>query len=491
MSADDQTFLDTLSTVPLHAKQASSDILDYVDRHLDKATSVLRDALSSSWVPEYVRPPPPPAPRRVPNVSAPASTYAKLRDWAFDHKILSTVLILGIGGATYYVVRSKMGRKKRRAHRASNGARLEVVVIAGSPAEPVTRSIALDLERRGFIVYVVCNTIEEEVLVQNESRPDIKPLMVDIVDSSNARASIERFTSYLQTPHAAFQGARLHHLIFRSLILIPSLTYPSSPIATLSPSILSDLLNTRLLNPILTTQTFLPLLTTLPISHPQHSSPAPPAPKPSILILTPSIIPSLSPAFHAPESLINHALTSFSLVLAAELSPLRIPITHLQLGTFDFSSFTPKTHLQTLQSQRAETLKWEGSARQAFARNFVASTANGAGGIRHIGTSLEKGSNLRELNDAVFDAMLSKTGGVVRAGMGSSIYGLVGGWAPRGLVAWMMGIRRVEVGGDEEFGKGFASGSGSEIVSRSTSPASRNMKGLGDSEYISVYGDGE
>jgi hypothetical protein len=42
----------------------------------------------------------------------------------------------------------------------------------------------LDLERRGFIVYIVCNTIEEEVLVQNESRPDIKPLMIDIVDVS-------------------------------------------------------------------------------------------------------------------------------------------------------------------------------------------------------------------------------------------------------------------------------------------------------------------
>lgn len=44
----------------------------------------------------------------------------------------------------------------------------------------------MDLERRGFIVYVVCNTIEEEVQVQNESRPDIKPLMIDIVDVSRS-----------------------------------------------------------------------------------------------------------------------------------------------------------------------------------------------------------------------------------------------------------------------------------------------------------------
>ena len=88
------------------------------------------------------------------------------------------------GGTIYYIVKRKSSRRKRRAKRAANGARLEVVVLAGSPAEPITRSLSLDLERRGFIVYVVCNTIEEEMIVQNESRTDIKPLMVDIVDVS-------------------------------------------------------------------------------------------------------------------------------------------------------------------------------------------------------------------------------------------------------------------------------------------------------------------
>lgn len=102
------------------------------------------------------------------------------------NKVLTTAIVIVAGGAAYYVVRRKSNRKKRRARKANNGARLEVVVIAGSPSEPMTRSISMDLERRGFIVYVVCNTIEEEVQVQNESRPDIKPLMIDIVDVSKA-----------------------------------------------------------------------------------------------------------------------------------------------------------------------------------------------------------------------------------------------------------------------------------------------------------------
>jgi uncharacterized protein (UPF0333 family) len=100
------------------------------------------------------------------------------------NKILTSVIVIAVGGVTYHVIKRKSNRKKRRAKKAGNGARLEVVVVAGSPSEAITRSISLDLERRGFIVYIVCNTIEEEVLVQNESRPDIKPLMIDIVDVS-------------------------------------------------------------------------------------------------------------------------------------------------------------------------------------------------------------------------------------------------------------------------------------------------------------------
>ena len=97
---------------------------------------------------------------------------------------MTSAIVLAAGGVTYYIIKKKSNRKKRRAKRAGNGARLEVVVIAGSPSEPITRSISLDLERRGFIVYIICNTIEEEVLVQNESRPDINALMLDIVDAS-------------------------------------------------------------------------------------------------------------------------------------------------------------------------------------------------------------------------------------------------------------------------------------------------------------------
>lgn len=144
----------------------------------------------------------------------------------------------------------------------------------------------------------------------------------------------------------------------------------------------------------------------------------------------------------------------------------------------------------TLSSQRAEMLKWEESARHAYGKNYATVTSKtGGGGV------VGKGSSLRELNNAVFDAMVRGKGGVVRVGMGSRVYCFVGRWVPRGLVGWMMGVRGVGVGEKEEFGR--VPGTSEGFGSRSTSPGSSasggngNMHGLGlaESEYISVYGE--
>jgi hypothetical protein len=53
-------------------------------------------------------------------------------------------------------------------------------VIAGSPHEPMTRAIAEDLERRGFIVYVVVQSAEEEHTIQMQNRSDIRALHLDL-----------------------------------------------------------------------------------------------------------------------------------------------------------------------------------------------------------------------------------------------------------------------------------------------------------------------
>lgn len=48
----------------------------------------------------------------------------------------------------------------------------------------MTRSIAADLERRGFIVYVTVFFEEEEHIVQSENRSDIRALHLDLTTVS-------------------------------------------------------------------------------------------------------------------------------------------------------------------------------------------------------------------------------------------------------------------------------------------------------------------
>jgi hypothetical protein len=49
--------------------------------------------------------------------------------------------------------------------------------MIGNPGyTAMMRSVALDLEVKGFIVYVVVSTHEDMLLVQKETRSDIKPL---------------------------------------------------------------------------------------------------------------------------------------------------------------------------------------------------------------------------------------------------------------------------------------------------------------------------
>lgn len=93
-------------------------------------------------------------------------------------------------------------------------------------------------------------------------------------------------------------------------------------------------------------------------------------------------------------------------------------------------------------AENAETLAWPESARHAYGRNYVSQSASAiaVGRIRGL-----RGSSLRSLHNAVFDVIDgSDTSGVVRVGLGASVYGFVGRWVPRGLVSWMMGIRKVD-----------------------------------------------
>ncbi|CAK7215826.1 hypothetical protein SBRCBS47491_002615 [Sporothrix bragantina] len=476
---ENKPYMDVLNNVSTEVIKYSGELAQYVDKNFDKAAEIVREQLAgAAWIPDQVKVYLP-KPRMATAVeiasTADMSFYERVQDWLARHKILATIAVLFAGSLSYRAVRRTISaRKYRRAKRAKNGARCEVVVIAASPALPVTQSLALDLERRGFMIYIVCGSAEDEHAVRHMSRPDIKPLSIDITDTANSAAALERFALYLHAPHAAVPGAKRSHLQLTGIILIPSLNYQTSPIATIPPANFADLFNTHLLHPILSIQAFLPLLTARTALQPgdkqqsileaaqslnlanigKKTPPTPPEEKtptpPKVLVFTPSIISSVNPPFHAPESTVCSALTAFTEVLAAELRPLAIPVTHIQLGTFDFTGFAPARSVSAHRSisgrmplPAAETLSWSEPARYVYGRNFTAQSTSALGSGRAIRGV--RGTSMNDLHHAVFDVLDgSNTNAIVRVGLGADLYGFVGSFVPRGLVAWMMGVRKVE-----------------------------------------------
>ncbi|KAI9842715.1 MAG: hypothetical protein M1838_003013 [Thelocarpon superellum] len=436
MSKDDPYFFTFLASLAHDLQHYSSDVTETVDRHFENVALTLREALSSAtWLPESARPaaplpPSPPSPSLFTAPSLPDSLYQRTQNWIMDNKTLTAAILTGVTVTGYFLLLHRPSHTKRRARRAGNGARKEVVVIVGSPYEPISRSLSLDLERRGFIVYMVVGTPEEENCVMGESRVDIRPLNLEIVDPNSSESAIEQFRRFLLSPHHAFPGAAAHHLHLAGVILIPDMIYPSGPIETIAPDLWSDALNVKVLATIATTQVFLRLICDL---------------KARLLILTPGIVPSLSAPFHGVESSMVAALEAFTNSLRAEVGTMGISVCHFKLGTFDCGGVGGKTHMQPKNAARADVLSWSPTARAAYARNYVAQSATAVGnGGSVAGQGVAKGSPLRALHISVFDALTRPHPRPVwHVGRGSLLYDIVGRWVPTGLVARMLGIRPV------------------------------------------------
>jgi NAD(P)-dependent dehydrogenase (short-subunit alcohol dehydrogenase family) len=267
--------------------------------------------------------------------------------------------------------------------------------------------------------------MDEEQQVLSESRPDVRPLHLDVVDTMGTQDVIERFNELLTKPHVAVPGASPHNLTLRGVILIPDLIYPTGPVETVSPELWSDALNAKVLNTIAVTQALLPTICEF---------------KSRVLMLTPSIVPSLRPPFHSVETTVVSALEGFLSSLRAELGTLGIDVLQFHLGTFDLTNVGPKHHLQT--RARGSPHAWPATTRALYANNFENQTrvAENRGLLNH------NGSSLRELHNGVFDALMqNRPRKVWRVGRGSVTYDLVGNWVPSGIVGWMMGLQRVSL----------------------------------------------
>ncbi|KXS98426.1 hypothetical protein AC578_1756 [Pseudocercospora eumusae] len=365
-----------------HAHKIFNDIVNDVEAHFDSVASSLRDQFSNKPLQLPPRRPPPPP-----------TTYQQIERWISKHKALTAAIVaFAITGSvgSYIYVKSQKLHRKRRARKSPSGARTDIVVVAGAVANPLTSALYLDLERRGFVVYVVANTAEDERYIRSQSRADLIPLTLDLVDPYTAQDQIMRFRTMFTREHVAFEGAEPHKVHFRGLVLVPDTQSSPARVEDIGSEEWSDVLNAKVLNTIVTTQLLLPAV----IEN-----------KAKILLLTPSVAPALRLPLHSIEGTAYGALQGFSSSLAAELKQDGITLSHLKLGNFDIPVVTTRQRREGIPPPRLRP------------------------------------TPLRQLHDTVFDELVaSRPHALLHIGRGSRTYDLIGVLAPPSFIAWMMGV---------------------------------------------------
>ncbi|KAL8945987.1 MAG: hypothetical protein Q9222_007553 [Ikaeria aurantiellina] len=376
-----EDLMSCLSSIENSVEREVNKIADSLDTVTDQIATSLRTVMGDSdWFPDFKPPPPPPPPTLT---AKPLGYFAASKDWVSRHRAVTAAIVCFFGTGAYLIWRQRRAnRVKRRARRAKNGQRTEVVLLAGPPSAPLTRSLSLDLERRGFIVYIPAVTLGQERLIQAESKSDIRPLHLDVTSPSSLSSAIRKFTNLLDPANAP-----KHPLNFASFILLPQNSHPPQPqsIADLSSDDWSDTFSEHLLYPFTIVHTFLPLALSK---------------NASILFLTPTNTSTLLPPLHAPENVIAGATHNYISTLRKELTATstQTNIVRFKLGAFD-----------------------TGSDRDAL-KMAVALTHDGAS-LPSVSTEQRRirGTPLRELHLKVFDA-------------------IVGRVMPEGLVGWMLGF---------------------------------------------------
>ncbi|EXJ57137.1 hypothetical protein A1O7_07481 [Cladophialophora yegresii CBS 114405] len=470
MTSDDQQFLDLLASVPQDIAHYGSRVADYVDKHANAIANDIRDAIDrASWIPDSLRPPrpsgtsgaffvkPPPPPQGI---------LQKTGAWVSKNRTAIAV-VLAFAGTTIYLVhrRRRSHARKRRAKKLPNGAKKEIVVLACSTFhDALTRSLAVDLERRGYVVYVTVSSTEEDSLVQQEAKQDLRPLWIDL-------------TSTVPNPavdvHPNLEAIRDHitrNMTLAGLVVFPGCSgYSEGPLALLPPSDIVDTINTRLVAPVLTVQQFLPLLA-------NHST-DPKAPA-SIVIAYPSIPNSLAPPRQVPECLVTSSLSALAHSLRREISAAsaNITVSELKLGNFDMGSVSTSPWARgttptqsTLGASGSSSSALTHSSTHSHSQSHWHSSQRAAHQRKSLGqrSSLIRGSSAREFHNAVFDALAppqtfrpfgyaslefasSRRAEVVFVGSGARMYDLVGKIFPSGLVGLMMGWNRRRTAPPEE-----------------------------------------
>ncbi|KAI3406052.2 hypothetical protein KGF56_001271 [Candida oxycetoniae] len=306
----------------------------------------------------------------------------------------ATVLGLGLGIGCYSIYKKwdhihHPEKAKRRVPKLANGAKRDVALIVGSPTEPITRLVALDFERRGFIVYLTAlDSLDLKYLSANPVGKNIN--YIDFSQSS-IEDNLARFKQILKTPVVPFFGAEPHYLFLKSVIFTPCLYFPVGPIENIGINTWHKLTD-RLL-------TYLKLFSSGMIQLVRSSSS-------KVILINPNNTSCLNLPYHAPESIFQHELMSLFTVLARELKQHGVYVTQVKLGNVSLTSEVLNSNSRIESLVNSEVRAWTSEMRELYTKDFTRAQFK-SHRIKASGSG--KGESIKSLFHLLFDLTYSSS----------------------------------------------------------------------------------
>ncbi|KAJ8145342.1 hypothetical protein OY671_001578 [Metschnikowia pulcherrima] len=355
----------------------------------------------------------------------PETVYDKFTKSISAHKYeISCVLAsgLGLGGLVYYrrqrLLSSGSGRpKRRRAPKLANGARRDVILVVGSPTEPMTRLLALDFEKRGFIVYVTILDDKDFRYVQSNTITDDVNYL-NLSSDGDYSADLNKFRAVLNVEVVPMKGAEPHLLKLSAVVFTPNLYFPLGPIENTPASSWDKVMArlgvyTRLMN-----QGLLDLVRDQ---------------KCKVIAVIPSIVSCLRLSYHATESVFQNSLKDLFLTLSKELKPQGISVTQVRLGNLNLSNTRalPASKRTKISGViEAEVRSWSSDMQALYGPQFQ-KTQTRSNSVGSMGSQ-----GLRGLNHLLFDLIFASKGNpsVVYYGSGARTYENITSFLPTAVM---------------------------------------------------------
>ncbi|GAA6005016.1 uncharacterized protein JCM10292_002599 [Rhodotorula paludigena] len=447
--------LANLHDLPAHVHRSLDDLVDRL---------TLRQGLPDprDWLPDALAPQPPaaPAPPTAPTTPAHSHSWlAAVGAHAAAHPLAYSLAALGLGTSASYCLAPVPTRRalerlvplallpdpKHRPlrlvpaqHGVAGEVRKEAVVVLGADS-PHGTDLALDLERRGFVVVATVSDPAQVDVLEKLGRGWLKVLVLDPHESSSVGPFLRSLSTALSLRYPLHTAGDpfsrpAHALALTGVVNCLSLSSPPAapyPLEATDADVVRKLVGEKVQTVVGAIKGLLPFL--------RAAAARPGAPTGMLVSLVPAPSTNLSIPFHSLTSAADAAISSLLHSLRRELSASttsNVQLSILEVGFFQAPAAAPAPRATGPPLPiRLESVYAPALARRALPTDAGATAKASVKGAR-------RATELRRLSRRVWQVLVRPThaGAVERIGAGSRTYLFVS-FLPHALVDLCLSVQ--------------------------------------------------